>query len=335
MSEEDVTNQIGTEPQDSGGDKIAALQAEIATINAQLASLAVVTMANAAGGAKAGADSGEVVPEEAESRIKQAQPKQGLTTGGLETGGLEGAKGLHPEKRSLTGEEAEKRVAEQYSADLSGAEGALKQFRAVREIADSTALEHLHSMVFSTADGDSVGGEFPFFTMRSKHMLWRAGSAEESDFSAPTLPFEFSPSGSTNISIAAGTVWLLNEDYWLEANGSFTASEDDHIYITFELVPTATNLGTDLDPNYIVGGYGSVAVEPAFSKTKTSVTAVVDNATGGVTTNGQFSVQLGVVGASIQNRYGPLMVATCDASSLISVAGPTFAFYDPTNPVTG
>jgi hypothetical protein len=310
----------------SFSEQIAKLQEEVQALKGQLGALA--TPDNVA---TTGPDVAD--PEASQSAIKQADPPQGLKTGsvqgasGLKTGGLE-------TKALRESQEAEQAVAEQFEPDLAGRNGALQRFRAVREIAETVNQESNNSLVVSSADGAALSGTWPFLSLKAGVGGGRS-LADPTNFEAPPLPFAMSGGGSGTVTINSGTVWIGSQDFYLERN-TIGAGSESPVYINFELLPAATNVGTADSPAYEINGFKSTPIQkPHFSSTKIQQFAEINTLTGAVVKTGKFSVQLGVVGNPIQNRYGPLTVVECGGSGMITVVGPAYAFYDPSNPNTG
>ena len=282
--------------------------------------------------------------ENSESKIRKAQPKQGLETnslegarGGLETNSLEGARGgLGPAKPvgaaatdpAKANEEAELQVANAFAPDLSGSNGALAQFRAVREIASTVSKGHFRSMVVSSANGAAFSGSFPFFSLNGGSS-GRRGPAFRPEFALPPLQFKLN-SFRSRVKINAGTIYILGQDHYME-EAELSAGDGDDIFINFQLVPDGRNYGSVGSPDYMVSGFESIVGSPEFKTNADTQLAEVDPATGTVVRNGKFSIHLGRIGATSQQRYGPLSVTSCGESPFLSVNGPVYVFYDPSN----
>lgn len=310
----------------SPDEQIAKLQEEVRAVKAQLAALASPDSA-----ATAAPDDAD--PEANQSAIKQADPPEGLKTGsvqgasGLKTGGLQ-------TKALRESQEAEQAVAEQFEPDLAGRNGALQRFRAVREIAETVNRESNDALVVSSADGASLSGTWPFLSLKAGVGGGRS-LADPANFEAPPLPFAMSGGGSGSVTINSGTVWIGSQDFHLE-RATIGAGTGSPVYINFELEPEGTNYGTQDNPAYQITHFAETPVqEPHFSRTKIQQFAEINAATGTVVRNGKFSVQLGIVGNPVQNRYGPLTIVICIGTGMITVVGPAYAFYDPSNPNTG
>ena len=151
--------------------EISKLLAEVESLKNAVAAL---TQSSQPDGEKSGGQP-DATPEA--SSIKKAQPKQGLElgslqTGTLQTGSLQTGSLQRPDERSLVAEPdaselAERQIAANYSEDLSGTNGPLNQFRAVREIAETTAQAGFDELTISSADGASVFGDWPFMTLKA------------------------------------------------------------------------------------------------------------------------------------------------------------------------
>jgi hypothetical protein len=122
-----------------------------------------------------------------ESNIKKAQPKQGLETGstakpsesnikeaqpksGLETKSVEGASGLSPKDK----------IAASYSDDLSGKNGATKQFDTFLELVNTEISAAMNGMTFSSGHGGAqIFGRNGQFAVAMANIVQRAIVPEE------------------------------------------------------------------------------------------------------------------------------------------------------------
>lgn len=318
--------------------EISKLLAEVESLKTAVAAL---TQSSQPDGEKSGGQP-DATPEA--SSIKKAQPKQGLEfgslqTGSLQTGSSQTGSSQSPDERSLVAEPdaselAERQIAANYSEDLSGTNGPLNQFRAVREIAETTTQAGFDELTISSADGSSVFGDWPFMTLKAGGRKGEV-SADPQNFEGPPLPFAIS-GGGPEVQINSGSIWIISKDHFIEGE-TITANEGDSIYVNFELEPYAINIAAEGDSlSYIIRGFLPTPVsEPAFSTESQTQFAEIHPDTGIVIKNGKFSIQLGVVGNPVQNRYGPLTVAQCPEAGSIIVQSPAYAFYDPSNPQTG
>ncbi len=318
--------------------EISQLRAEVQSLKTTVAAL---TQSSQPGGEKSGGQP-DATPEA--SSIKKAQPKPGLQadslqTGSLQTGSLQTGSLQRPDERSLVAEPdaselAERQIAANYSEDLSGTNGPLNQFRAVREIAETTTKAGFDDLTISSADESSIFGDWPFMTLKAGGRKGET-SADPQNFQAPPLPFAIS-GGGPQIQINGGSIWIAAKDHFIEGK-SIAASGGDSVYINFELEPYSINIAAEGDSlSYIIRGFLPTPVsEPEFSTESQTQFAEIHPNTGIVIKNGKFSIQLGVVGNPVQNRYGPLTVAQCPEAGSIIVQSPAYAFYDPSNPQTG
>lgn len=132
--------------------------------------------------------------------IRNAQPKLGLETGGLETGDLS----------------ARDRIAAEYEADLSGANGPTARFDTLRELITTEIGAAQNETTFSSGDGTQAfgwGGRLALISPTPKRV--KAGT-EATGTRAPFVPWRL------RAGVSAGSV-LVDEGTILQGSDSISA----------------------------------------------------------------------------------------------------------------
>lgn len=264
--------------------------------------------------------------------------EEGLHTGGLRTGSLEGAKGLGPAKPFGAVPEP---IAENYSKDLSGANGASAQVEAIIELAKTAAAEEMSKLMITGPSGQSISGKFPHFTLHyTAPPGKRRGFTENLDYRAPE-PFEIvavegaifvEPGLISGFTDAGSDIVPQIESTNMFDRPEFSASGLVQWVMARAEVELTTAPNADTPPVYYVANVELTEEWELVLQTDEvpgdAVKAAFNTATG-ETTPGVYYIHIGTfqeVGDTVQIeqlRIGNWSIGFCAATCSISVVSPS------------